>query len=176
MAQVALSIDCPDWGAALPDLAELVAEAVQAALAGAPVGPEAEVSVLLTGDAEQRALNRAWRGKDASTNVLSFPAFAPAEIAAGAASAPHPPALLGDVTLAFGTMRGEAEAAGRPLADHLRHLLTHGVLHLIGYDHGTEAEAAAMESLETDILARLGVPDPYGERAAPAKPGGRVAR
>jgi probable rRNA maturation factor len=77
--------------------------------------------------------------------------------------------LLGDVTLAFETVRREAEAAGKPLADHLRLLLTHGVLHLIGYDHETEAEAAEMESLESDILARLGAPDPYaGEPAQPA--------
>lgn len=176
MAQVALSIDCPDWAVALPDAAALVAAAVRAALDGAPVGPDAEVSVLLTDDAEQRELNRVWRGRDAPTNVLSFPAFAPGEIAAGVAAGPHPPALLGDVTLAFETVRGEAAAAGKPLADHLRHLLTHGVLHLIGYDHETEAEAAAMEFLETDILARLGVPDPYGEIGASSAPGKRVAR
>jgi probable rRNA maturation factor len=170
MAQVALSIACQAWTAALPDAPALVEEAVAAALAGAPVGDDVEVSVLLTDDAAQRELNRAWRGKDAPTNVLSFPAFAREQIAGGAALSSAPPALLGDVTLAFETVRSEAEAAGKPLVDHLRHLLTHGVLHLIGYDHETEAEAAEMESLESDILERLGAPDPYA--GAPARRAG----
>lgn len=176
MAQVALSIGCPAWAAALPDAAGLVEEVVRAALAGAAVGAEAEVSVRLTDDAEQRELNRAWRGRDSATNVLSFPAFEAGEIAAGAAAAPHPPALLGDVTLAFETVRREAGAAGKPLADHVRHLLAHGVLHLIGYDHRTEAEAAAMESLETEILARLGTPDPYGVKRRRRPSARRAAR
>lgn len=168
MAQIALSIDCPGWADALPDAAALARGAVEAALCGAPVGPLAEVSVVLTDDAAQRALNKAWRGRDSATNVLSFPALEPAELAAGAAAAPDRPALLGDVVLALETLQREADAAGRSLADHASHLLVHGVLHLLGYDHETEADAALMEPVETAILARLGVADPYSEeRAAP---------
>ena len=176
MAHVALSIDCPDWAAALPEAEALVRRAVEAALAAAPVGAEAEVSVLLTDDAEQRALNRAWRGQDKPTNVLSFPALTPEELAAGAAANDARPVLLGDVSLAFQTVRAEAEAAGKPLAHHVAHLLTHGVLHLLGYDHQTESDAALMEPLETAILARLGVPDPYSEERAAPKAARRTAR
>jgi probable rRNA maturation factor len=168
MAQIALSIDCPGWDAALPEAAALAREAVEAALQGAPVGPLAEVSVVLTDDAAQHALNREWRGKDSPTNVLSFPALEPVALAAGAAADPRRPALLGDVVLALETTRKEADAAGKTLAAHATHLLVHGVLHLLGYDHETEADAALMEPVETRILARLGVADPYGgERALP---------
>lgn len=176
MAQIALSIDCAAWAAALPDPAALARGAVEAALEGAPVGPLVEVSVVLTDDAAQRALNRDWRGKDAPTNVLSFPALARAELAAGAAADPGRPILLGDVVLALETTRREAEAAGKPLADHAAHLLVHGVLHLLGYDHETEADAASMEPLETAILARLGVADPYREERADLLGAGRDAR
>jgi probable rRNA maturation factor len=163
MAQIALSIDCPGWAAALPEAAGLARRAVEAALEGAPVGPLAEVSIVLTDDAAQRALNRDWRGKDAPTNVLSFPAIEPRAFAAGAAADPTRPALLGDVVLALETMQREADDAGKSLADHAAHLLVHGVLHLLGYDHDTEADAALMEPVETRILARLGVADPYVE-------------
>lgn len=176
MAQIALSIDCPGWAAALPEAAALAREAIEAALEGAPVGPLAEVSVVLTDDAAQRALNREWRGKDAPTNVLSFPALEPAELAAGAAADPNRPALLGDVVLALETMQREAEAAGKTLADHAAHLLVHGVLHLLGYDHETEADAALMEPVETRILARLGVADPYAEECATPDATRRAAR
>ena len=171
MAQIALSIDCPGWDDALPDAAALARRAVEAALRDAPVGPLAEVSVVLTDDAAQRALNREWRGKDSATNVLSFPALEAAELAAGAAADPRRPVLLGDVVLALETLQREAGAAGRTLADHAAHLLVHGVLHLLGYDHETEADAALMEPLETQILARLGVPDPYREAHATCEAG-----
>jgi probable rRNA maturation factor len=176
MAQIALSIDCPGWAAALPEAAALAREAVEAALEGAPVGPLAEVSVVLTDDASQRALNREWRGNDAPTNVLSFPALEPAALAAGVAADPRRPALLGDVVLALETMQREADAAGKPLADHAAHLLVHGVLHLLGYDHETEADAALMEPVETRILARLGVADPYAEERAAPSAARRAAR
>jgi probable rRNA maturation factor len=115
-----------------------------------------EIAVNLADDAVQQQLNRDWRGVDRPTNVLAFPAWVPgAPIPIGA------PLLLGDVVLAFETVVREAEEQGKPLADHLSHLIVHGVLHLLGYDHATEAEAVTMESLETSILARLGVPDPY---------------
>ena len=118
----------------------------------------AEVSLLLTDDAEVTALNARWRGQDKPTNVLSFPS-APADRLLDSAT-------LGDVALAFETLKREAEAWGVPLQDHYRHLVTHGFLHLIGYDHETDDEAERMEALETRILAGLGVSDPYRAREA----------
>ncbi|HEX7970330.1 MAG TPA: rRNA maturation RNase YbeY, partial [Stellaceae bacterium] len=106
-----------------------------------------------------RALNRQWRGKDVPTNVLSFPAL-------GATPPPGAPRLLGDVVLAFETVAAEAAAQDKPLADHLRHLVIHGVLHLLGFDHESDADAQRMEASEIAILAGLGVPDPYRVREA----------
>jgi probable rRNA maturation factor len=102
-----------------------------------------------------RRLNACWRGIDKPTNVLSFRA-APAERAADAP-------MLGDIALAYETLAREAEESGASLADHYRHLVAHGFLHLIGYDHQTDEEADRMEELETRILAKLGVADPYAE-------------
>ena len=114
---------------------------------------------MLTDDAAVRALNAQWRGKDRPTNVLSFPAATPDEIAR--ARAGGPPLLLGDVVLALETCRREAAEQGKPLADHVAHLVVHGVLHLLGHDHEDDAEADRMERLETAILAELGIADPY---------------
>ena len=145
-----------DW----PSLAQA---AVAAAAARTPyAGPLAgslpvEVSVRLTDDAEVQALNREWRGKDAATNVLSFPMMEPGEL-----SAPGPgELLLGDVVVAHGVCAREAAGRGVPLADHLQHLLVHGTLHLLGFDHMTDAEGDAMEAIERLALADLGVADPY---------------
>jgi probable rRNA maturation factor len=134
---------------------------VRAARAGfnaaMPPAPGAyEVSILLTDDAEMRALNRTWRGKDASTNVLSFPANDDLT----------EPGLLGDVALAYETTRDEAQATGTALSDHVAHLVVHGVLHLLGFDHVDEDEAERMETLERQALASLGIADPYAERDA----------
>ncbi len=107
--------------------------------------------ILLTDDRRQRALNAAYRGKDAATNVLSFPAAGPAARES-----------LGDIALAFGVCADEAAGQGKTLAAHLQHLTAHGVLHLLGYDHESDAEAEAMEAKERAILATLGVDDPYG--------------
>jgi probable rRNA maturation factor len=115
-----------------------------------------ELAVVLGGDAEQQRLNRDWRGIDRPTNVLAFSAWDP-----GLALPRAAPVLLGDVVLAFETVAREAAEHGRPLADHLSHLVVHGVLHLIGFDHQTDSEAAVMEALETSILADFGVADPY---------------
>ncbi len=109
------------------------------------------ITLLLTDASTVRELNARFRGRDAATNVLSFPA-APS-------AAPH----LGDVALAFGVCADEARAQGKPLAHHLQHLVAHGVLHLLGWDHQDEAEAEAMEATERAILAALGVPDPYAD-------------
>jgi probable rRNA maturation factor len=116
---------------------------------------ERGVSILLTDDATVQDLNARFRGKDAATNVLSFPAPQTAR--------PH----LGDVALAYGVCAREAQGQGKTLAAHLAHLTAHGVLHLIGYDHDTEAEAEAMEGLERAILASLGLPDPYENDVQP---------
>lgn len=158
----ALEIDfteaSPRWRESLPDVERLCEESARAALDAAdrPVGP-AELSIVLGDDALLQALNKQWRGQDKPTNVLSFPAL-PAPREAVPPGAPH---LLGDVVLAFETMAAEAAAQQKPLAHHLRHLVVHGVLHLLGFDHEAAAEAERMEALETAILARLGVPDPY---------------
>ena len=108
---------------------------------------DAELSILFTDDAHVRRLNARYRGKDRPTNVLSFPQ----------ASGP----LLGDIILAFETVEEEARLAGKQLKAHMAHLIIHGFLHLLGYDHEGEAEAEAMEALERAALARIGIPDPY---------------
>ncbi len=120
----------------------------------APAG-EAEVGLVLADDATLGRLNRQYRGVEGPTNVLSFAA------SEGSAPPSSGPLLLGDVVLAYETVRRESEEQGKRLSDHLCHLVVHGVLHLLGYDHGTEAQAAAMERLEIAALAGLGVSDPY---------------
>jgi probable rRNA maturation factor len=115
-----------------------------------------ELGITLTDDAQQLRLNRRFRAKDASTNVLAFRAWNPEiDIPPGA------PLLLGDIVLAFETVVREAIEQAKPLCDHVQHLIVHGVLHLLGYDHREEADAVVMERLEISILARLGVTDPY---------------
>lgn len=115
----------------------------------------AELAIVLGDDSGIRDLNRRWRGIDKPTNVLSFPA-------PGARA--ETPRLLGDIVLAYETAAREAAAEGKPLAHHLAHLAVHGFLHLVGYDHETDADADAMEHRERAILARLSVPDPYAGR------------
>ena len=149
---IEVEIDEGDWTDALPDAAALAVSAASAALDFEGHGVDPGLVILLTGDAQARELNRRFRGKDAPTNVLSFPA--------GAAAGRH----LGDIALAFGVCAREAAEQGKPLEDHLQHLTAHGVLHLLGYDHETDVEAQSMEARERQILAGLGVPDPYAER------------
>jgi probable rRNA maturation factor len=144
---------------------------------------EGELAVVLTDDEAIRALNRDWRRKDAATNVLSFPARNPAKNPAKNPSksrtkmprkvpgskpraARETPCLLGDIVIAFETTEREARAEQKPFAHHLAHLAVHGFLHLVGYDHVADDEANAMEGLETAILARLDVPNPYIARDA----------
>ncbi|MEO1000081.1 MAG: rRNA maturation RNase YbeY [Pseudomonadota bacterium] len=147
MSLVETVIEGGGWPADLPALAE---RAAGAALTAAGVAAEGrEIALLAAGDARIAALNLAFRGKEGATNVLSWPA------------APPEDESLGDIALAWETCAAEAEAAGRPLADHLAHLIVHGTLHLLGYDHGTEAEATKMETIEVEALALIGVANPY---------------
>ena len=160
---VEVSVHCDAWLAVCPDagaLAETAARVGLQRVAGSNGVAPLILGVILTDDAEQRALNRTYRGRDAATNVLSF---ALADFAEGPASAAPAgaPLLLGDVVLALETVAREAAEQGKPMADHLRHLVVHGVLHLLGLDHEGDADAAAMERLEVEILKILGVPDPY---------------
>jgi len=158
---IAVVIEDAGWRALLPDVEALVSAAAEASLAALDDAPDGEIVVLLTNDETVRDLNARFRGKDRPTNVLSFP------------SAPAPGGPLGDIALALGVCQAEARAQAKPLADHLQHLVAHGVLHLVGWDHEDEAEAEAMEGLERRVLAGLGVPDPYaGERAPGPVDGG----
>jgi probable rRNA maturation factor len=126
-----------------------------------------ELAIVLTDDSAIRALNRDWRGKDQPTNVLSFPANAPARTRRADAHQAGP-RLLGDIVIAYETMAREALAEQRPFRHHLAHLAVHGFLHLLGHDHAADAEADAMEALEIAVLARLDVPNPYRIRDAEA--------
>jgi probable rRNA maturation factor len=151
----------PLWRSRLPDVARRCTAAARAALAAdrtAFDGP-AELSIVLADDALLRGLNKEWRGVDKPTNVLAFPALA-------AAAATGAPQLLGDVVLAFETVAGEAVEQDKPLGDHLAHLVVHGVLHLLGFDHQAAADARRMEALEVAVLRRLGIADPYRVREA----------
>lgn len=152
-----VSVEDPAWEQ-IPGVVDAVEAAAQAAAAAvAPDLTDAELSVALENDAAVRELNRDWRGQDKPTNVLSFSGDDWTE----ERDPDAPPLLLGDVALAYETVRREAEDQGKTPLDHLRHLTVHGVLHLLGFDHEDEAEAEAMERLEADILAGLGVDDPY---------------
>ena len=121
---------------------------------GAKLKGAAELSILLTNDEEQQALNQQWRGKESSTNVLSFPQIEPFGPVVG---------ILGDITLARETLEREAVEQGVSFTDHFTHLVVHGFLHILGYDHLTDDEALQMEGLETKILDSLGIADPYAD-------------
>lgn len=150
-----LTVEAGDW----PDeatLTALVEQALSATFAElSPARPgSSELGVVFTDDARIRELNAGWRGKDKATNVLSFPAFP--ETKSGAL-----PPLLGDIVLAAETVAKEAALEAKPLSNHISHLVVHGLLHLLGHDHETDAEADEMEALERRVLARLAIPDPY---------------
>ena len=153
---VEVAMPCSGWGEACADAAAVAQTAARLALLRTAAPSAAVVDVTLADDQTQHSLNRTWRGTDAPTNVLAFPAADPAQPVP-----PGMPLLLGDVVLAFETVCREAREQQKPIADHLQHLVVHGVLHLMGYDHEDPAEAAAMEAREIAILAELGVPNPY---------------
>ena len=147
---VEISIDDRDWRA-VPNLRKLARGAIAAALPDQKVS----LSLLFTGDAKMLEINRQWRGKATATNVLSFPVSADAPVPKGELQP------LGDIVLAYGVVSREALKQQKPVGDHIAHLIVHGVLHLLGYDHEDEAEADAMEAREIAILAELGLGNPY---------------
>ncbi len=150
------AIDIADdaW-ARVKDLEPLTERAIAAALAHAGADKNVEIGVLFASDEEAARLNTQWRRKDYAPNILSFPAH---ELHAVPEGEPKP---LGDLILASGTVAREAEEQGKPLTSHLTHLIVHGTLHLLGFDHLADADAERMEAAEIAILAGLGVPDPY---------------
>lgn len=152
---VSIEVEDGAWRA-LPGLETLARESVAAALARAGQDATAcEIALLFTSDDAIAEINADWRGKAKPTNVLSFPAPADMPIPAGE---PRP---LGDIVMAHGVIVREAAEQGKTLRDHTAHLIVHGVLHLMGFDHETEGDAHEMEMLETDILKGLGIADPY---------------
>ena len=167
MSAPVLEIDVdPLWGQEI----DWEALANRAAAAAAGVAPELAhdnliVSLVLASDREVHDLNRQWRAKDKPTNVLSFPMLSREEVLHAAADE-GAPGMLGDLILALGVCTREAADKGIPVADHVAHLIVHGLLHLAGHDHETgEADATAMEALETKALALMGLPDPYCDAA-----------
>ena len=154
MIDIDITVEAGDWQGEQA-FHELASRAVAAALAELGLDGTSELSLLFTDDAHIRVLNRDWRGKDKATNVLSFPAF---EASPGEPLAP----MLGDIVLALETISAEAALEEKPFEHHLSHLIVHGFLHLLGYDHEETEEAEEMEALERRILARLAIPDPYG--------------
>ncbi|KAB2700862.1 rRNA maturation RNase YbeY [Ochrobactrum sp. GPK 3] len=149
-----ITIEAGNW----PDettLEGLVRKSVEAAWANLGLkNADSELSVVFTDDASIQELNAEWRGKDKPTNVLSFPAF---PVKAGAQPGP----MLGDIVIARETVEREAVEEGKPLDHHLSHLVVHGFLHLLGYDHETDEEAEEMERREREILHAIAIPDPY---------------
>ena len=148
--------DDGDWSS-FGDVAAIATECA-GAVAASPAWTNARpatVTVALSSDAAVRVLNQRFRGQDKPTNVLSFPAAGPVPTAG-----PRP---LGDIVLAAETLEREADAMAIPRPHHLRHLLVHGLLHLLGHDHQTDAEAEAMEALEIEILAGFGIANPYAD-------------
>lgn len=158
MTEVLVVADC--WQAE-PDAEAVVHRAIAAAAetVDADTG-DAELAVMLTDDAGIRTLNSNWRGIDKPTNVLSFPALQPT----GAGGPDDAPRMLGDIAIAYETTRKEADDEQKPFDHHLSHLAVHGFLHLVGYDHEKDDDAEAMETLEQQILAQLGIPNPYADR------------
>jgi len=168
MLDIALEAD-PEWDSRTANgggWAEVARKAATSAIAESAFpqlgsGPRCvELGIRLTNDEEVRALNAEWRGKDRATNVLSFPMAEADELEDTAAG---PELMLGDIVLARGVCAAEAADKAISIEAHASHLLVHGTLHLLGYDHGDDDTAADMEAREVRALARLGIADPYGD-------------
>jgi len=167
MLEIALEAD-EEWDSS-GGWEQLVRAAAEAAIAESAypqlttIGRPVELSVRLTSDETVRALNAKWRGKDSATNVLSFPMSDAAELEA--ADQPGPELMLGDIILARGVCAAEAAEKAVGVADHAAHLVAHGTLHLLGYDHHEDEAAEDMEAREVRALARIGIADPYAVTA-----------
>jgi probable rRNA maturation factor len=171
---ISISLEAGDWEAAVADVEQRVEAAARAAFDAADrpdilgVAP-AEMSLVLADDALVRTLNRDYRDKDKPTNVLSFALLDGSDDTDDVLARDEGmPILIGDVILAFETVQREAREQGKSVEDHLTHLVIHGVLHLRGYDHLSDPDADRMERLETSILARMGIADPYSANPAQA--------
>jgi probable rRNA maturation factor len=165
---VDLVVEAPEWERALPELPAIATRAAELALGAAGLDAEAYgVALLACDDARIAALNAEFRGRARPTNVLSWPAFELRPAARGAAPARPPTGqkarrtALGDVAIALETVRREAETASLPLKNHTLHLILHGCLHLLGYDHERPEDAELMEGIERRALSGMGIPDPY---------------
>jgi len=158
-----IAVEAGDWAETAADYEALCHRVLLAAIEAAiELDGPVEVSVLLSDDAAIQVLNRDWRAKDKPTNVLSFPARS--DEAPVTSSVTGAPEMLGDIAVAFETTAREAVEQDKTFADHLSHLLVHGMLHLLGFDHETDAQADEMEPLEIEILAGLGIDSPYPDR------------
>lgn len=155
LISVDLRIEEEQWNSEIPEISEIVERALVAAGGGA--GESGLVEVLLTNDTEMHALNSKWRGKDKPTDVLSFPAEG--------ATLPGMQPFIGDIAIGLDVAKVDSDKLGRDFQLHVMHLLVHGFLHLVGFDHISEDDAKKMEGLEAKILAPLGLPDPYGDAA-----------
>lgn len=164
---VELVVEDAAWASALPDLDDTVEQAARMALDTLPEDHrDAEICVLACNDTRIAALSSEFRGKPAPTNVLSWPAHALSPDAPGGAPdlPPAPesgPIFLGDVAIALQTSAREAKESSRPLKSHVLHLMLHGTLHLLGYDHETPEDAELMEGIERKAMTSAGYPDPY---------------
>ena len=153
-----ISIECVGWSAVVKDPDECCRSAARSALAVATALPDLPaLSVLLGDDEAIAALNSQFRGKAGPTNVLSFPA---------GDAYPDGVVMLGDIAVARETVEREAASAGISVADHLSHMIVHGTLHLLGFDHQSDAQAEEMESLEVKVLSGMGIANPYAEPGA----------
>jgi probable rRNA maturation factor len=158
---IEVTVETAAWHSAVTDPDLLCRRAVAAVLQQeAAVTSGVEVGVMLADDSRVQVLNREFRGQDRPTNVLSFPT---GELGS---TVPGQPVLLGDIVLALETARREADRDGKPLGAHVTHLVVHGTLHLLGYDHEEDIAADLMEAREIMVLAGLGVADPYAMEAA----------
>lgn len=153
----------------IPRLKARLEKAAQTTLVSLPQSLQfsCAMTVLLTGNEAVRRLNRDFRGADKPTNVLSFPQFEPRKLPKKGKG--KDPVYLGDIAMAYQYIVGEASKDNKMLINHVIHLLIHGILHLFGYHHGSDTEAARMEHLEKRIMARLDLPDPYVPRMAAAR-------
>ena len=166
--EIELLVEDEAWLRELPDLEEIARHAADMAMrAGHPDGGAYEISLMACDDSRIAGLNAMFRGIEKPTNVLSWPSLDLAPETPGDAPRPPPaspdsgPILLGDVAIALQTCAREAKAASKPLKNHVTHLILHGVLHLLGYDHETSEDAERMEGIEREALAKAGIPDPY---------------